>query len=66
MAVNAKRRVAGVGRLVYAVAAADLLKADHPLHAALVAWLNGKPATKRQAREFLKSHPQYREVQSAS
>lgn len=66
MAVHAKRSVHGVGRLTYAVCAADVLKSDHPLNAAFVAWLSGKPATKRQAREFLQHHPQYREVQNVS
>lgn len=65
MAVHAKRRVEGVGTLKYAVCAADILKSDHPLNKAFTAWLNGKPATKRQARMFLNIHPQYREVQSA-
>ena len=64
MAVHAKRGVHGVGRVEYAVTAADVLKSDHPLNPAFVAWLNGKPATKRQAREFLQVHPQYREVKN--
>ena len=65
MAVHAKRRVEGVGELRYAVCAADILKSDHPLNKAFVAWLDNKPATKRQARMFLQTYPQYREVQSA-
>lgn len=64
MAVHAKRSVAGVGKLVYAVCAADVLKSDHPLNPAFVKWLAGKPATKRQAREFLQKFPNYREVQN--
>lgn len=64
MAVHAKRSVKGVGRLVYAVSAADVLKADHPLNAAFVAWLGGKSATSRQARKFLQSHSQYREAKN--
>ena len=65
MAVHAKRSAKGVGRLEYAVSAADVLKSDHPLNPAFNAWLGGKPATKRQAREFLQRHPQYREVKNA-
>lgn len=64
MAVHAKRGVQGVGKLVYAVTAADVLKSDHPLNPAFVAWLGGKPATKRQARAFLQVNPNYREVKN--
>ncbi len=64
MAVHAKRVVKGVGRGDNAVCAADVLKSDHPLNPAFVAWLAGKPATKRKGREFLQLHPQYRQVQS--
>jgi hypothetical protein len=64
MAVKAKRVVRGVGRGDLAVCAADILKSDHPLNKAFTVWLNGKQATKRQAREFLKAHPQYKEVQN--
>ena len=64
MAVRAKRVVKGVGRGDSAVCAADVLKSDHPLNRAFVAWLGDKQATKRQAREFLKLYPQYREVSS--
>jgi hypothetical protein len=64
MAVSAKHRVSGVGRLQYAVCAADVLKSDHPLNKSFVEWLNGKTPSKRQAREFLAKYPQYREVQA--
>lgn len=64
MAVRAKRVVKGVGRGNCAVCAADLLKDDHPLHKVFVAWVGNKSITKRQAREFLKSHPQYREIRN--
>ena len=62
MAVKAKKVVHGVGRGDCAVVAADVLKEDHPLHKAFVNWIGEKVATKRQAREFLKAHPQYREI----
>lgn len=65
MAVTAKRRVQGVGRLVYAVSAADVLKADHPLNQAFVAWLGAGTPSKRKAREFLAKYPQYRETKTA-
>lgn len=65
MAVHPKKRgQAGVGRLQYAVNAADILKEDHPLHRAFTKWLGDKTASKRQAREFLQAYPQYREVQN--
>jgi len=51
---------------------ADILASDHPLHGAMVGWLQAKsrklgldnalPVTKRQARRFLQAHPQYRGV----
>jgi len=66
MAVRAKRIVKGVGRNDFAVCAADILKDNHPLHPAFVKWVGDKPITKRKAREFLKVHPQYREVHNAS
>jgi hypothetical protein len=66
MAVHAKRVVKGVGRGDFAVCAADILKEDHPLHRAFVKWLGDKSPTKRQAREFLKAHPQYRDIKNAS
>jgi hypothetical protein len=66
MAVHAKRVVKGAGRVDSAVVAADVLKSDHPLNKAFVAWLGANAATKRKAREFLKAHPQYAEVKSAS
>jgi len=66
MAVSAKRVVHGVGRGDYAVSAADVLKSEHPLNKAFTAWLGAGTASKRKAREFLRVHPQYREVQSAS
>lgn len=53
--------------------AADILKPDHPLHNAFLAFLGSKSEntgeeikmTKRQARKFLDSHPQYRTVKTA-
>ena len=39
--------------------AADLLKSDHPLHKAFVAFCGEKEPTKRQARKFLQKYPQY-------
>jgi hypothetical protein len=66
MAVHAKRVVKGAGRGDSAVCAADVLKSDHPLNKAFVAWLGANAATKRKAREFLKSHPQYREIKDVS
>jgi hypothetical protein len=45
--------------------AADLLKSAHPLNATFVAWLNGKEATKRQARKFLAENPQYLKAKQA-
>ena len=65
MAVHAKRKSSGVGRLEYAVSAADILKSDHPLNKPFVKWLGDKSPSKRQAREFLKAYPQYREVHNA-
>lgn len=47
------------------VTAADVLKTDHPLNAAFVRWLNGKDATKRQARKFLAAHPSFKAEKSA-
>ena len=72
MSVKSKRcSVKGVGRVEFAVSAADLFSVDHPLHKTWVKWLesNGKEfpkdGTKRQAAKFLQAHPQYREAQSA-
>jgi hypothetical protein len=42
------------------LAAADILKADHPVNKHFTKWLQGKEATKRQARKFLQAFPQYR------
>lgn len=66
MAVRAKRKNSGVGRLEYAVSAADILKEDHPLHSAFVKWLGDKSASKRQAAKFLQVFPHYREVRDVS
>ena len=39
--------------------ATDIFDATHPANPAFMAWLNGKPATKRKAREFCrKMHTQ--------
>jgi len=66
MSVKSKRcSVKGVGRVEFAVSAADLLDEKHPLHNAFVKWCGDKDATKRQAAKFLQAHPQYREAQSA-
>lgn len=62
MAVASKHRVRGVGRLIYAVSAADILKSGHPLNSAFVAWLDSSTPSKRQARNFLAKYPQYREM----
>ena len=64
MAVRAKRVVKGVGRGDCAVCAADILKEDHPLYKKFGAWIGDKPITKRQARKFLQSYPQYREIRN--
>lgn len=40
--------------------ASDLLDEKHPVHKHFKAWLDGKEATKRQARKFLQAFPQYR------
>ena len=63
MAVHAKRRVSGVGRLEYTVSAADILSENHPLHKAFVKWLGDKSPTKRQAAKFLQKYPKFREAQ---
>jgi hypothetical protein len=42
------------------LAARDLLDEKHPVHKHFKAWLDGKEATKRQARKFLQAFPQYR------
>lgn len=49
------------------LAAADLLKSDHPLHQSFLDFIQGLPvaATKRQARKFLAAHPQYRTAQTS-
>ena len=65
MSVKAKRKVSGVGRVEFAVSAADLLKDEHPLRKAFVKWCGDKDATKRQAAKFLQAHPQYKEAQDA-
>lgn len=64
MSVRAKRSLRGVGRLDYAVKAADLLNAEHPLNDTFVKWCHeqGVEATKRQGRKFLQKFPYYREV----
>ena len=46
--------------------ASDILKASHPLNSTFVKWLDGKEATKRQARKFLQQFPQYREAKPAT
>ena len=46
--------------------ATDVLKLDHPLHKAFVKWLDGREATKRQARKFLQLYPQYRQGAKAA
>jgi len=66
MAVHAKRKSSGVGRLEYAVSAADILKSDHPLNKAFVKWLGDKSPTKRQAAKFLQLYPAFREVRDGS
>jgi hypothetical protein len=40
--------------------ARELLDEKHPVHKHFVAWLDGKEASKRQARKFLQAFPQYR------
>jgi len=42
--------------------AAELLASDCPF---FIKWLNGKEATKRQARKFLQEYPQYKVVREA-
>ncbi len=41
--------------------AVEILKDDHPAHSHFVKWLEGKEATKRQARKFLQIFPNYRQ-----
>ena len=45
--------------------ASDLLKTDHPLHKAFVAWCGEHEPSKRQARKFLQApkHAAYREIE---
>lgn len=62
MAVKARRRVRGVGRLQYQVTAAAILASDHPLNKPFVAWLKGAEPSKRKARAFLSLYPQFRGV----
>lgn len=62
MSVKAKKRVEGRGRLEYAVKAADLLNAEHPLNKTFVEWCGDTKPTKRQGRKFLQQFPYYREV----
>lgn len=47
-----------------ALVAADLLKDNHPLHAAFKSWTidKGTELTKRQATKFLAAHPSYRKA----
>jgi len=66
MAVKAKRRVRGVGKLIYGLSASQLLKEDHPLYPSLVKFAGDKPITKRQAVKFLAKYPQFREVKSCN
>jgi len=39
--------------------ASHMLKADHPLHSALVAFCGDKEVTKRKARKFLAANPHF-------
>lgn len=64
MSVRAIRRVGGVGRLVYNVSAADLLKSEHPLHKSFLVFCGGN-ITKRQAVKFLQKYPTFRQMKSA-
>jgi len=66
MAVKAKRRIRGVGKLVYGLSASQLLQENHPLHASFLKFVGSKPATKRQASKFLAKYPQFREVKSCN
>jgi hypothetical protein len=61
MAVRAKRKVSGPGRLSYETSAADLLNEKHPLHSQLRKFAKSDEPTKRQARRFLQRFPMYRE-----
>ena len=65
MAVHAKKAVKGQGRVGFEVKAADILCSAHALHPMFVRWLAGKPASRRQAREFLREHPHYRNAKQA-
>ena len=42
--------------------AARLLNPEHPLHAVFVKSLDGKTATKRQARKYLANYPAWRNI----
>lgn len=64
MAVAAKRRVRGVGRVEFTVSAGDILKADHPLNSAFLKFCGATAPSKRQAARFLQKFPQYREVKT--
>lgn len=46
----------------FSLVAADLMKADHPLHGAFVKFCRSKTPTLRQARKFLQKFPQYRKA----
>lgn len=62
MSVRAIRIVRGAGCVVPQVTAAQILKAEHPLNAALLRFCGGNAVTKRQAAKFLAKFPQYREA----
>ena len=43
--------------------AADVLKAECPLHDSFLKFVGNKQPTKRQGRRFLQRYPQYRQIQ---
>jgi hypothetical protein len=45
--------------------AAEILKANHPLHVLFLRWLGKQEATKRKAREFLRAFPQFKQATPA-
>ena len=45
--------------------AADVMKSDHPLNGAFLAYVGDKEPTKRQARAFLAANPAYRTAKQA-
>ena len=60
---NSNRKPATPKVVVHNLCAADLLKSDHPLRPAFLAWVENKGAveSKRQASRFLLANPSMRD-----